>query len=424
MVLALFSIVPTVLLLALGISMVSEAVLITGAPAAWERAAATGGELIRIAERTDDPELRDAAVRHRDELSASLTQSRRWEYLLGRAVTALPIAALLLALVLGLLAFRAARAIASGLSLPIRELTIWAERVGRGERIPEPATPNEADSDEFATLRAAFRRMDAELVALRERELVAERQRTWVSMARRVAHELKNPLTPIRLAVHTLLRSGFERDPAGAEAAEVIVAEVERLDEMARAFAQFGRLPEGPTSEVDLHELLDSLLRTHLPPEIRSRIEASPALPHVRGHHDALGRAFTNLILNAAEAVGPGGGEVIVRLHRVGDAIEVVLRDSGSGIEVQPLDRIWEPDFSTRTRGTGLGLALVRQTVEAHGGAVAARNAEQGGAEFRVRLPLDFAASTVRERIAAGHSDDGDGERLEVAGSGEAGRTS
>jgi len=426
LVLVLFSIVPTVLLLGLGISLVSEAVLITGAPAAWERAASSGGELIRLAERADDPVLREAASRHRDELSASLTQSRRWEYLMGRAVTALPIVALLLALVLGLLALRAARAIASGLASPIRELTGWAERVGRGARIPEPAQPDQPDADEFATLRVAFRRMDSELVVLRDRELVAERQRTWVSMARRVAHELKNPLTPIRLAVHTLRRDGPDRDPARVEAVEVIAAEAERLDEMARAFAQFGRLPEGPTSEIDLRELLDSLLRTHLRPEIRSRLEAPADLPLLAGHHDALGRAFTNLILNATEAVGEEGGEVVLRLQATKSGIlEVLLRDTGSGIQVEPIDRIWEPDFSTRSRGTGLGLALVRQTVEAHGGTITARNHEDGGAEFRVRLPISPGHRPERARgaDADGIPDDPDEGALDSAGTVDASRT-
>lgn len=392
-VLVLFSLLPTVALLGLGAFMVSEAVWITGAPAAWERAAASGGELIRAAEVSDDPALADAAARHRDELSASLTQARRWEFLLTRAIAALPLVTLLLGALLGWLALRAARGMARGLASPIHQLVDWAGRVARGEPLPPDGPDAAAASDEFGVLRTAFRTMTAELAASRQRALEAERMRTWVSMARRVAHELKNPLTPMRLAVRTLQRSAPEADAAGREALEVIAAEADRLDEMARAFAQFGRLPEGPPSEIDLGEMLEYLLRTHLPPGVDRRLTSPPDLPHLLGHHDALGRAFANLILNAADAVDPERGRVMVELHLRPEegAVEVRLLDDGPGIPAEHLERIWEPDFSTRARGTGLGLALVRQTAHAHGGAASARNRPEGGAEFRIVLPLRHA---------------------------------
>jgi signal transduction histidine kinase len=394
-VLVLFSLVPAVVMLGLGAYLVSEAVLITGAPAAWERAAESGGELIRAAEASGDPALAEAAARHRDELSSSLTQARRWEFLLARAMAALPVVTLLLGLLLGWLALRAARGMARGLAAPIHELVQWAGRVARGERLPEPPVAEPGASDEFGVLRDAFRTMTAQLETSRQREMEAERMRSWVSMARRVAHELKNPLTPMRLAVHTL-----QRDPADAardEALEVIAAEADRLDEMARGFAQFGRLPEGPPSEIDLPEMLDYLLRTHLPPGVERRLEVPADLPNILGHHDALSRAFSNLLLNAADAVDPGSGTVIaeVRLHPDPQTVEVRILDDGPGIATEHLERIWEPDFSTKTRGTGLGLALVRQTAQAHGGSADARNRPEGGAEFRVVLPVESLQSSV-----------------------------
>jgi signal transduction histidine kinase len=234
--------------------------------------------------------------------------------------------------------------------------------------------------------------MAAELEASRERALEAERTRTWIAMARRVAHELKNPLTPLRLAVHTLSRSEAADAPEVREALEVIGAESDRLDELARAFAQFGRLPDGPPSEIDLRELLDYLLRTHLPPAISWRLDAPEELPLIQGHHDALARAFANLLLNAVDALDGGAGTVHVALEVAaeaeGEVIEARIADSGPGIPPEHLERIWEPDFSTRSRGTGLGLALVRQTVQAHGGRAWARNRPGGGAEFHIQLPL------------------------------------
>jgi signal transduction histidine kinase len=274
----------------------------------------------------------------------------------------------------------------------VEELAGWAGRVARGEPLPA-AKDDEARQGEFGVLRQAFRDMAAELAASRARELEAERMRTWIGMARRVAHELKNPLTPMRLAVRTLHRAGTGTEP-GREALEVIEAESGRLEELARAFAQLGRLPEGPMAEVDLREMLEYLLRSHLPAGVASRLRVPMGLPSVHGYPDALSRAFANLLLNAADAVG-GEGAVEVVARAANGFVEVRVLDSGPGIAPEHVERIWEPDFTTKSRGTGLGLALVRQTVQAHGGKVAARNRPEGGAEFRVLLPVSPETSAV-----------------------------
>jgi two-component system nitrogen regulation sensor histidine kinase NtrY len=276
------------------------------------------------------------------------------------------------------------------------ELAVWAGRIARGEQLPA-ARPGEAEQGEFGVLRLAFRDMDSELAASRARELEAERTRTWMGMARRVAHELKNPLTPMRLAMRTLRRGGSDSE-AGREALEVIDQESARLDELARAFSQFGRLPEGPTSEVDVRELLEYLLRSHLPPGVTPRLRVPVGLPSVQGHADALSRAFSNLLLNACDAMH-GAGSVEVAVRSANGFVEVRVLDDGPGIAAENLERIWEPDFTTRSRGTGLGLALVRQTVQAHGGQVAVRNRPEGGAEFRVLLPA-APAETMQARGA------------------------
>jgi two-component system nitrogen regulation sensor histidine kinase NtrY len=384
--LVLFSLAPTLLLSALGAYAVSEALAVTDSIATWDRVAASGRDLLQRAEASHDPALVAAAREHRAELSESVMQARRWEYLVRHALTLIPLAAVVICLLLVWLARRAARGMASELSRPVGELVEWSGRVARREPLPPPDPDEERATAEFAVLRDAFRAMVTELETSRARELEAERMRTWIGMARRVAHELKNPLTPMRLAIRTLERS-LPRDEAEREAREVIMAEAERLEELARAFAQFGRLPEGPTSEIDLRELLDYLLRTHLPPEASPRLRAPVDLPPVRGHYDALSRAFANLLLNAGDAVGEGTGNVSVVMRAVDGAVEVRVLDSGPGIPAENLERIWEPDFSTKARGTGLGLALVKQTVQAHGGRVGARNRPEGGAEFRVLLP-------------------------------------
>jgi signal transduction histidine kinase len=389
--LILISLVPSLTLLGLSTFVVSETVSLTGSVTAWERVAESGREVIERAQASGDPALEAAAARHRDELTASLVQARRWHYLIRRAVVLIPIIALIFGALVVWIAVRASASVARRLSRPIRELVGWAQRIARQEPLPAPGPDEQGErgAAEFGVLRRALRTMDAELRESRERALEDERMRSWVSMARRVAHELKNPLTPMQLAVRSLERTADQQPPAAREALEVIAAEAERIDELARSFANFGRLPEGPPSEIDLTELLDYLLRTHLPPAVRHRVRAPVDLPLIVGHHDALSRAFANLILNAADAMG-GEGEVVVKISTLrGEAIEVRVLDSGPGIDPAQIEHIWEPNFTTKSRGTGLGLALVRQTVQAHGGAAIARNRPEGGAEFRVLLPLE-----------------------------------
>jgi signal transduction histidine kinase len=392
--LVMFSLVPSLLLIGVGTYLLSEAVALHSSAAAWQSVAESGRGLLEAVDRVGDPRLASAAARHREELSASLLQSGRWEYLNQRALRIIPVVSLLLAGLLGWLAVRSARGIARELARPIRELVGWAGQVAREEPLPAAVPGDPRETGEFGVLRQAFRAMAGELETSRARALEAERTRTWITVARSVAHELKNALTPLRLAVRVLERQA-EAAPASREPLEVVGEASERLEELARTFSQFGRLPEGPASEIDLPEQLDYLMRTHLPPAVSHRLLAPIDLPRVVGHHDALARVFANLLLNAAEAMGEGGGSVTVKLAKVGEMVEVRVLDSGPGIAAEPLERIWEPDFTTKSRGTGLGLALVRQTVQAHGGHVGARNRAEGGAEFRVQLPVSYRLSAI-----------------------------
>ncbi|HEX6068524.1 MAG TPA: HAMP domain-containing sensor histidine kinase, partial [Longimicrobiaceae bacterium] len=362
--LVLFSLIPSLILLGAGTYLLARAVELHTSPAAWEQVRGSGRELLERAEASGDTALVAAAGRHREILDFSLQQSRLWEYVNERVLRLIPIVAVVLAILLVWLALRSARGIARELARPIRQLVGWSELVAREQPLP-PAEPDEAPGD-FAVLREAFRRMAEELAVSRARALEAERARAWVSMARGVAHELKNSLTPLQLALRALEpRAGT--DPAMREPLDVAAAESARLEELARSFAHFGHLPEGPMSEIDLTEQLDYLLRTHLPPGIERRLKAPVGLPRLTAHHDALSRAFANLLLNAAEAMGEDAGTVTVVLSSRNGSVTVRVMDTGPGIPPEQLERIWEPDFTTKSRGTGLGLALVRQTVQAHG---------------------------------------------------------
>ena len=203
-------------------------------------------------------------------------------------------------------------------------------------------------------------------------------------MARRVAHELKNPLTPMRMAATTVNRM---EDGAAQEAGAVLLEEITRLEEMARTFSQFGKMPEGPPSEVDMTELLQLLIRQH--EDVGPTLIFLPPtdLPLVTAHYDALLRCFRNLLLNAMDAAG-ADGTVEIRAWLDEPMLKVEIQDSGPGIPIEQLADIWEPEFTTKNQGTGLGLPMVRQTIAAHQGSVEGRNNPQGGAVFLVELPV------------------------------------
>jgi signal transduction histidine kinase len=286
---------------------------------------------------------------------------------------------------------------------PIGELAGWTQRIAREEPLPPPSDSGDGDLSEIATLRSALRDMAEQIAEGRRRAVESARLRSWTTLARSVAHELKNPLTPMRMAAATL---GRDREGAEAEAAAVLRQEIDRLDEMARTFSQYGRMPEGPPSRVAIRELLESLARqheSHAVPVVVSGEEVE-----VLAHHAALERAIRNLLVNAVEAHEASrdegappddavvGVELSVRREEGWTVIRVA--DHGPGIPAELLEEIWNPDVTTKRRGTGLGLALVRQAVEHHGGSVSAANRDGGGAVFTLRLPPDGDGSSPRRR--------------------------
>jgi signal transduction histidine kinase len=251
----------------------------------------------------------------------------------------------------------------------LRQVALPADRPRRG-------------APEFAALRTALREMAEALERARTREIEAERLRAFRETARRVAHEMRNPLTPIRLAVAQLGRSS---SPAQREAIEVLVAESDRLEQLAREFTEFGRLPEGPAAPVDLAELLEELSRTSVPPTMRTRLMLDPATPVIEGHYDPLRRAFSNILRNAVEACG-GLGEIEITACPEGTGARISIRDHGPGIPPELEDRIFDPYCTGKEGGTGLGLALAKQSVEHHGGSIAVEPTPGGGATFLIGL--------------------------------------
>ena len=327
---------------------------------------------------------RRALAAHTERLNEALRQTRRAStysryYSAGLALALLSLGALLV-----YASIRVSGHLSRQLSRPIDELIGWTERIRRREALPEGPPPKGAP--EFTALRAALREMAAGLEKGRTKELETARLRAFQEVARRVAHEMKNPLTPIRLAVSQLRTTGSGQQQ---EALEILEAESARLEEMAREFTEFGRLPEGPRAEVDLAELLGELVRTTLPPAMTHTIDTSPTLPSIQGQYDPLRRTFSNLIRIAADAMD-GVGTIALRLEQIDDdKVMVEIRDHGPGISPEDRARVFEPYFTRKPRGTGLGLALVRQTIEHHRGSIELRQAEGGGTAVVVTLPVD-----------------------------------
>src|SRR5438094_323991 len=200
-------------------------------------------------------------------------------------------------------------------------------------------------------------------------------------VARRVAHEIKNPLTAMRIAVDQVRRSGAQT----AVAVDVLSAETDRLDRLAKEFAEFGRLPEGPKSEVDMVDLLVDLGKSAVPPEVAVTVRANGAPCTILGQYDPLRRAFANLLRNAAEAMG-GRGPIDVEVARDGQGLVVTIADHGPGIPEELRPRLVEPYFTTKQDGTGLGLARARQTIESHNGTIRVSETTGGGATFAIVL--------------------------------------
>jgi signal transduction histidine kinase len=287
-------------------------------------------------------------------------------------------------LLLALLAGKAAGHLSRQLSRPLDEVVEWTERIARADALP--SGPPSRGAPEFELLRSRMRTMAVQLDAGRAAATEAARLGAFRETARRVAHELKNPLTPIRFAVARLRQSA---SPDLHDSIEVLETETKRLDTLAKSFAQFGRLPDGPVADVDIAELLRYATRATLPTTATVSLELPESLPFVSGHHDPLARAVSNILLNAADAAGPTGTITVAAtsLSEPVPSVEISVHDTGPGITADALSRIWEPYVTTKPGGTGLGLAIVRQTVLAHGGRVDATSAPGRGTTITLTLP-------------------------------------
>ncbi|MDQ2889409.1 MAG: HAMP domain-containing histidine kinase, partial [Gemmatimonadota bacterium] len=311
----------------------------------------------------------------------------RFNYLVRRGAEVIVVSSVVVLAAIAFGASRVAGHLSRQLSRPIDELVDWTELIRRGEQLP--TVPRRRGAPEFETLRQRLRMAAVALDLGRQRALEAERLRAFRESARQVAHELKNPLTPIRFAIDRLRRGA---PPELSETIDVLATETERLERTARSFAQFGRLPEGPPSRIDVGELVRYAATTAVPPTMTLDLVTAESLPMILGYHDALAGAVSNVLLNAADAC-EGLGTLTVRVDAASlqgrDAVRISIKDDGPGIGAQQLKRIWEPYVTNKAGGTGLGLAIARQAVWAHDGSVQARSDIGAGTTIEFTIPVD-----------------------------------
>jgi nitrogen fixation/metabolism regulation signal transduction histidine kinase len=243
--------------------------------------------------------------------------------------------------------------------------------------------------------------------------LQAQRDAAWGEVARRLAHEIKNPLTPIQLSAERIRRKLLgSMNPEQAQvldrATHTIVQQVEAMKEMVNAFSEYARAPEMDLSRFDLNQLISEVAELYRAqgPERRPRLKLDPALPLIEADRGRLRQIVHNLLANAIEALeGVANPEIRIetRLVDKGGAhvAQIDVEDNGPGFRTDVIGQVFDPYVTTKSKGTGLGLAIVKKIVEEHGGKIEAENGRTGGARIRIELPLAATARTgslVRER--------------------------
>jgi signal transduction histidine kinase len=300
--------------------------------------------------------------------------------------------------VLTLAAFLLAAILARSLGRPIAELAAEARKVASDQANPLRVR----GSGEIAELVQAFDRMLEDLASTRRRLATTTRVAAWREVARRVAHEVKNPLAPIRAAVETLRRLRARDDPAFDEyfdeATRTVLNEVHRISNIVTEFTRFARLPSPRPEDVDLGELVKDVVQMQRPLAGACAIEQTTrgSIPRVRADKDQIVQVLVNLVKNAVEAVGDrSDGCVRVTLDAPhSDLVDITVEDNGPGISSQIAGRLFEPYATTKTEGTGLGLAIAQRIAVEHNGELSSLTTlpwprvAPHGAIFRLRLAV------------------------------------
>ena len=278
---------------------------------------------------------------------------------------------------------------------PVEQLVKGARSVAAGDW---SARVDVASKDEIGELAGAFNKMTAQLVEQRDRAIQAERVAAWRELARRLAHELKNPLFPLQITIENVQRARklppHEFDEVFAESATTLLAEVSNLKAIIGRFSDFAKMPAPRFERVDLNEIIrsvmklyDAQLHAEGKPRIEPRLDLTGADTKLEADGEQLRRALNNLVLNAIDAM-PGGGSLCISSAKQDGRIRVSVSDTGQGLTAEECARLFTPYYTTKQHGTGLGLAIVQSVVSDHRGKISVTSAPAQGATFVIDLPV------------------------------------
>ncbi|MGA2183838.1 MAG: ATP-binding protein, partial [Bryobacteraceae bacterium] len=277
---------------------------------------------------------------------------------------------------------------------PVAQLVSGARAVAGGDW---GARVTVTSHDEIGQLAEAFNRMTEQLIEQRERAIQAERVAAWRELARRLAHELKNPLFPLQITIENLQRARDQHpdqfDEVFHESTATLLAELQNLKIIVGQFSDFAKMPRPEFETVDANaivrdvvKLFDAQFRADGRPAIEPVLELTDADVHIPADALQLSRALRNLVLNAMDAM-PDGGTLRVRTARHAGMVRIEVSDSGQGLTEEECARLFTPYYTTKRHGTGLGLAIVQSVVSDHHGRISV-SAEPGrGATFTIDLP-------------------------------------
>jgi two-component system, NtrC family, nitrogen regulation sensor histidine kinase NtrY len=281
---------------------------------------------------------------------------------------------------------------AARVTRPVVSLAEAARRVAAGDL---NAKVEVESSDELGELAAAFNRMTEDLLQQKDRTLQAERVAAWRELARRLAHELKNPLFPLQVTVENLMRAKQKSpemfEEVFQEGTATLLAEINNLKTIIGRFSEFSRMPQPQRQPTQLNDVVRSVLRVFHAQlqeknQIALRTELTDTLPEISADPDLLHRALQNLVLNAIDAM-PQGGELTIRTQTLAGRVELSVSDTGSGLTQEECGRLFTPYYTTKQHGTGLGLAIVQSVVSDHGGKISVESTQEKGTTFRIELP-------------------------------------
>ena len=261
--------------------------------------------------------------------------------------------------------------------------------------------------DEVSQLADSFNRMTTELLTQKERLVQTERVAAWRELARRLAHELKNPLFPLQLTVENLVRARLQSpeqfDEVFRESSRTLLAEISNLKTIIGRFSEFSKMPHPQLQPVSVNELLRGvaqLFQAQLQAPGRApivcKLELDANLEKIALDPELLHRAISNLVLNAMDAM-PQGGTLTLRTRRADSKTIIEVADTGSGLTPEECERIFTPYYTSKQHGTGLGLAIVQSVVSDHGGRISVRSEPGQGTTFVIELPdnLDTLSTTI-----------------------------